>query len=343
MAVILDTSDVPPDRRAAAVAEIIRFSSSVPTRIVYNGPLDEVSARFEYFTVGAAHLLKSRSSPQGLITTPALLKGTESNLLAVAVKLAGTAAITQAPTRSLRSGDLFVTDLWRPFEFLDDGGESGSFYISIDRLGLPRDYAAEAGDMIRASPLAAQLQRHFQILFRDADAISQSPAAPMIEQATTDLVRAALVSAVDEEPFSRDGWDQNLTTVIKSYISQHLADPDLSAERIARAMFVSVRQVYKVWETEPRSLGQWILERRLDAARHELTSPRGRNQTIAAIARRWGFADSTHFSRRFRRAYGMSPREWRHACRGSAAEAAAQAGTPRQATGQVVDPCTQSR
>jgi AraC-like DNA-binding protein len=106
--------------------------------------------------------------------------------------------------------------------------------------------------------------------------------------------------------------------VVKSYISQHLADPDLGAERIARAMFISVRQVYKLWETEPLPLGQWILERRLDAARHELTSRRGRSQTIAAIARRWGFADSTHFSRRFRQAYGLSPREWRHACRGSA-------------------------
>jgi AraC-like DNA-binding protein len=33
--------------------------------------------------------------------------------------------------------------------------------------------------------------------------------------------------------------------------------------------------------------------------------------TIAAVARRWGFADATHFARRFRDAYGLSPREWR--------------------------------
>jgi AraC-like DNA-binding protein len=313
MTVLLDTSDVSPDRRAAAVAEIIRFSSSVPTRTVYDCPLDEVSARFEYFTVGEAHLLKSRNSSQGLVTTPALLKGTESDLITVSLKLAGTATIAQAEHRQLRAGDLFVTDLWRPFEFLDDGGESASFYIPLDRLGLPRDYAAHAGEVFYASPLSAQLQRHFQILVRDADAISRSPAAPMIGQATTDLVRAALVSAADEDPSRHDGWEQTLTSVAKSYISQHLADPDLGADRIARAMFISVRQLYKLWEAEPRPLGQWILERRLDAARDELTSPLGRNQTIAATARRWGFADSTHFSRRFRQAYGMSPREWRHA------------------------------
>jgi hypothetical protein len=32
---------------------------------------------------------------------------------------------------------------------------------------------------------------------------------------------------------------------------------------------------------------------------------------IATVARRWGFPDATHFGRRFRAAYGISPREWR--------------------------------
>jgi AraC-like DNA-binding protein len=329
--VLLDTSDVPPDRRADAVAEVIRFSSSVPTRTVYNCPDDDVSVLFEYSAFGEAHLLKSRNASLGLVTTPTLLKGVESDLLTVTVKLAGTAAMTQGPSRPLRGGDLWMTELWRPFEFLDDGGENVAFYLTLDRLGLPRDYAARAGEAIHTSPLAAQLRRHLQILARDGDAISQGPAASMIGQATTDLLRAALISAVEEEPFRRDGWDQDLTTVVKSYISQHLADPDLGAERIARAMFMSVRHVYKLWETEPLPLGQWILERRLDAARRELTSPRGRNQTIAAMARRWGFADSTHFSRRFRQAYGMSPREWRHACRGCATPA----GSPVSGDGSV--------
>jgi hypothetical protein len=76
---------------------------------------------------------------------------------------------------------------------------------------------------------------------RDADAISPSPAASMIGQATTDLVRAALVSAVDEEPFRTDGWGQSRITVAKSYIAQHLADPDLGPEAIARAMFIATR------------------------------------------------------------------------------------------------------
>jgi AraC-like DNA-binding protein len=212
-----------------------------------------------------------------------------------------------------------VTNLWRPYEYFDDGGENAGFHIPLDRLGLPRDYAARASEIIHASPLAGQLKRHLQILFRDANAISQGPAAATVAQATAELVRAVLIAAIDEEPSRGDSPDQDLVTVVKDYIAQHLADPGLGAERIAQAMFISARQLYKLWEGEPSPLGQWIIERRLEAARHELASSRGRHQTIAAIARRWGFTDSTHFSRRFRQAYGLSPREWRHACHSPAA------------------------
>ncbi|MFF3462175.1 helix-turn-helix transcriptional regulator [Streptomyces sp. NPDC002619] len=34
---------------------------------------------------------------------------------------------------------------------------------------------------------------------------------------------------------------------------------------------------------------------------------------MAAIARRWGFVSRSHFSRVFRTACGMSPREWQAA------------------------------
>jgi AraC-like DNA-binding protein len=312
MALLLDTADFPPDKRAEAVAELMRFSSSVPTLVTYNCP-DEVSARFEYFVLGETRLLKSQNSTQRLIRTPAQLKGVDPELLSVSLKRSGTGAITQGPTRALHSGDLFVTAMWQPLEFFDSGGQNSAFYFPLGRLGLSPDYAARASQAIQASPLASLLQRHLHMVSRNAGALSQGVAAAMIGQATIDLVRAALIAAVDEDPGGREGWDQDLTAVVKSYIAQHLADPDLSADRIAKAMFISVRQLYKLWESEPRPLGQWMLERRLDAARHDLTSPHGHGQTIAAIARRWGFADSKHFSRRFRLAYGMSPREWRQA------------------------------
>ncbi|WP_443217637.1 helix-turn-helix domain-containing protein [Saccharothrix sp. CCNWYY140] len=58
---------------------------------------------------------------------------------------------------------------------------------------------------------------------------------------------------------------------------------------------------------------QWIISERLRGAREDLIRRTDRSRTIATIARRWGFGDPTHFTRRFRAAYGITPSEWRRA------------------------------
>ncbi|MGW6916922.1 helix-turn-helix domain-containing protein [Kitasatospora sp. NPDC054939] len=49
--------------------------------------------------------------------------------------------------------------------------------------------------------------------------------------------------------------------------------------------------------------------------RHELFSQAGSGPNVASIAYRWGFVNAAYFSRSFRAAFGMSPREWLVACR----------------------------
>lgn len=57
-----------------------------------------------------------------------------------------------------------------------------------------------------------------------------------------------------------------------------------------------------------RTPAAWLLERRLAEAHRLLTSSR---EPVAAIAGRTGFGDPFHFSRCFRRRYGVSPRRAR--------------------------------
>ncbi|MFI0468320.1 helix-turn-helix domain-containing protein [Saccharopolyspora sp. 5N102] len=51
-----------------------------------------------------------------------------------------------------------------------------------------------------------------------------------------------------------------------------------------------------------------IRQLRLERCHHNLANPRHDYQPVHAVAARWGFTDSAHFSRVFRAAYGMSPR-----------------------------------
>jgi AraC-like DNA-binding protein len=80
-----------------------------------------------------------------------------------------------------------------------------------------------------------------------------------------------------------------------------------------------VRHLYTILGRSGIVLGEWIRAQRLEGCRRDLARTGPTAQTIAFIAHRWGFGDATHFSRTFREAYGMSPREWR---------ALHQAGTP---------------
>jgi AraC-like DNA-binding protein len=58
-----------------------------------------------------------------------------------------------------------------------------------------------------------------------------------------------------------------------------------------------------------RTVGEWITERRMAAARALLAET---DLPIAAVARRVGMSDAGYFTRLFGRAHGASPREWRH-------------------------------
>ncbi|MET9476477.1 helix-turn-helix domain-containing protein [Streptomyces sp. NPDC002922] len=64
---------------------------------------------------------------------------------------------------------------------------------------------------------------------------------------------------------------------------------------------------------ERTAMGRWILQQRLERCRRDLPRVTAMLPTVAAVSRRWGFVSPSHFSRVFRAAYGMSPREWKMA------------------------------
>ncbi|MBD0418210.1 AraC family transcriptional regulator [Streptomyces sp. TRM S81-3] len=97
---------------------------------------------------------------------------------------------------------------------------------------------------------------------------------------------------------------------VRNYIEKHLADPDLSPQSIARANHISVRYLHKLFQYGGTTVSQWVLQRRLDSCRHELSRTPNRRITVAAVAHRWGFVSPAHFSRTFRAAYGLTPSQW---------------------------------
>ncbi|MGY2060394.1 helix-turn-helix transcriptional regulator, partial [Nocardia gipuzkoensis] len=106
-----------------------------------------------------------------------------------------------------------------------------------------------------------------------------------------------------------------LMAQIRSYIRRHATDCNLTPGSIARAHCISVRRLYQLCSSSNFSLQQAIIQERLQQARHALIEPRFQRQNIAMVANMCGFRDPSHFSRRFRAAFGMTPREWQSMAR----------------------------
>jgi AraC-like DNA-binding protein len=101
----------------------------------------------------------------------------------------------------------------------------------------------------------------------------------------------------------------------KAFITRNIRHSDLSARAVAAHLGVTPRYVHVLFETEGLSCDKFVIERRLERAYGMLFDSRHPDRTITAIAFTVGFSDLSHFNRAFRRHFGMTPSEVRHAGR----------------------------
>ncbi len=102
-----------------------------------------------------------------------------------------------------------------------------------------------------------------------------------------------------------------LTQRVMQYLQTHLAEADLSIERIARAMNCSKRYLHLVFEDEECSLERRIWTTRLERCEKALSIASDQQRSISEIAFSCGFASSAHFCRLFKAQFGMPPSEYR--------------------------------
>jgi AraC-like DNA-binding protein len=176
-------------------------------------------------------------------------------------------------------------------------------------LGVPPNLATPALQHLGNSPLAPLFTHHVAEVRRVAGHIN-GPAAASLGTATLALARALVASVSTDDRLAREASEDILLQRVKAYVRSHLANGDLAPHTIAAATHVSVRQLYKTCANADLHLEQWIITERLAGAHEDLARTSSPALPVAVIAHRWGFTNASHFARRFRAAYGLSPREW---------------------------------
>lgn len=103
----------------------------------------------------------------------------------------------------------------------------------------------------------------------------------------------------------------NLKIKVERFIVENLSHPNLSPKLIAEHIGVSLRHLYRLFETEQQPIHKYIQCKRLEKIEFELKDKKNVKISIMDIATRWGFIDSSHFSKTFKKNYGMSPKLYR--------------------------------
>jgi AraC-like DNA-binding protein len=318
VAVLLDTTLMTPAERCQAMTEFLD-SHSIPMRFGFDRPLEHMETWAAAWNVGGLQVLKACGSAHHVIRTAREVSATPSALIAVTFFKAGvTTGVRGDEHYAARSGEMHLLDLTEPYVMsFPNGFDAFTIQLSHDELGLPESVIRRGVRSPQANPMYELVRDHIARLCASAPMISDHPAASALGAVTIDLVRTLIASGGEPPPAAADALNDSLPLRIERYILQHLGDPALSPRRIAAEHYISLRHLYYLWSGRGCTLAEWIMSERLIRAGWELASaPRGL-ETVASVARRWGFADTTHFSRRFKERYGVSPGEWRQAHQGT--------------------------
>jgi AraC-like DNA-binding protein len=208
-----------------------------------------------------------------------------------------------------RPGDVFLLDLSQTLSTRADDFDNLTLVVPrqllCQHLKSPERFHGRL--LPRESALGRLLNEHLHALWR-ASAESSPEEAGALALGVTGLVGAYFAHSIPPEDVPE--IDAATGLVIRQYIARHFANPRLTPEFLAAHFQVSRAHLYRLFKPYG-GVSEYIRDRRLDWSLMELSKP-GRNQArIIDIALAAGFASESHFSRLFRQAYGITPKDAR--------------------------------
>lgn len=316
MAILIRTADLPPARRREAWRELVcETLGPLEMRIDPDAPLHGEVEAGDVGSIGVGRV--STTTRHSVHRTSALVRRESPEMHRLVLAVSGRPRVAQHD-RALRlqPGQFTIYDFTRPYDLDYDGAvELAVFSLPHGSLTLPVDALTEltavpVDGTTGTGALAASLLRRVA-----AEQATYRPASgARLSTVIADLVSAALAERLDEpDVVSAESQERTLVLRIRAFIEQNLADVGLDPAALAAAHNVSLRHLHRLFEDEQTSVAAWIRHRRLERSRADLVDPTLGHRPVSAVGARWGLTDPAHFSRLFRRTYGLSPSEYRRA------------------------------
>ncbi|MFD8706603.1 helix-turn-helix domain-containing protein [Kitasatospora sp. NPDC059648] len=306
------TSATPSPRDHAGRWHALVSDTFVPLDVILHGhasPVGTITSR----QLGRLRISEVEAGPQTVSRGRRRISQGGAEFLTVTLQHRGTARLTQDGRQALVGpGGFTCSDAGRPY--VREHPEH--FRVTVFRL--PKAALGVTDDELRAvtgtafnggSGTSGLVAGYLEQLA--AQAADFDPGTGHRLALTAADLLAALVHERRGLPVQRSAQDaRSMLARIEDYVLRHLGEPDLSPAQIADANHISVRYLHKLFRAEGTTVSRWVQRERLERCRRELSRPATTAPVISGVARRWGFVSPSHFSRSFRAAYGMSPRDW---------------------------------
>lgn len=316
---VFDSASVPTRDRHGAVVDSITSAAGASFMTPQHGG-ERLHLTLNAWHLGGVEVVDAKCSAHTLRRSSRQGSGGEEAVIALTCGRLGRGLHRQHDREvTVKPADVWATNLAEPYAHHVTDTWTTTAKVPARLLGVPLELVSPSLGQVGRSPLAPLFHRHMMHIRDVADDVD-GVAVASLGTATTALARALLASVSNDAELERDALEDSLMPRVMAFIRTHLADARLDAASIAAANHVSERQLYKTFARAGLRLEGWIIQQRLACVHEELAQSGQMPRSIAAVAHHWGFTDASHFARRFRSVYGMSPREWqalnRHAGRG---------------------------
>ena len=270
-------------------------------------PLEASSleGQINYTTVSRLKLCQIETSQHRLAHPVSRAKSGEHPYVKILFQTYGISHFEQGGRRiELVPGDCLAYDVSCPHTIISPSLTRHEVVI------VPKELLRERGfnfDKMSACKLSAltgtgRIAHDFvHAAFGEAAKLSAAGAAGVAES-LIDLLLLPLREA--DTAFDRSG-PEAMYVRAQAFIREHLRDPDLCIDQISASLGCTKRYLHMLFSERGITVSDYIWRARLQHCRQELENYGGK--TITDVAFSWGFSSSSHFSRVFRKNFGVSP------------------------------------
>jgi AraC-like DNA-binding protein len=272
------------------------------------------SGEVAHWTLGDLQVSRVDADAHTASRTRRMISARDEDCYKVGLAVRGSSRLAQRDREVLLSpGDLAIYDCRRPYTIsFTEANEMFFLMFPCDRFRLPpaavehvlatRVSSSESTGSLVA-PFLRQLVGNLE---QAGDSVNRRLAENVL-----DLLATLFGERAGGQPTDPEVVRRSLLLAVCGWIDEHLSEPGLDPEAIARANHVSVRYLHKLFHDQGTSVARWVRQRRLDNCRRDLEDPALAERGVLAIARRWGFDDPAHFSKIFKASYGEPPGQYR--------------------------------